>query len=128
VRQSSGFEAQSRDGKGGLPPRRPMIPAMDRAQRVITVIGLVAIVVTGAFPPWVTFTNTNPAVTVPAGLHFILRPPPIWHVFNDSFRLGGSSSSVMHTARIDYAGLIVEWVVILALVGIAMIAVPRPSR
>jgi hypothetical protein len=95
-------------------------------RRVILVLGLLAVATMCAFPPWVTAPENHPSATTPAGYHFILRPPP-GAAGSPAARANGFYGSerpavAARFVRIDYALLAVQWVVVAALVGVAMVA------
>lgn len=117
-------------------------------RRSVLAIGLLAIAAMGAFPPWVMAPKSDPLVTTLAGYHFILHPPSIptgklvWSSKHQRFEVDGKpvdvqgaplrmgpqpvrlDTDVYHPprfVRIDHARLVVQWVVVAAFVGVAML-------
>jgi len=102
-------------------------------RRTVLAVGLLAIAAMGVFPPWVTAPERHPSATTPAGYHFLLNgpaPPPRPSRFAEAYDnslYGKSTSEGPRFVRIDYARLAVQWVVVVALVGVAM-ALTGPRR
>lgn len=78
-------------------------------RRPVIIAALVIAALAGAFPPW---RLTVPGRSRPAGLHFVLAPPSPWGVWQP---------------RVDVARLVIIWLVLASVTGVALI-VPVPAR
>ena len=125
---------------------------MNNARRLVLALALLAIAAMGVFPPWVMAPESDPSVTTLAGYHFILHPPSIptgklaWSSKHQRFEVDGKPVRVQapplrmgpqpmridggawyppRFVRIDYARLLVQWIIVAALAGVAMLMSPR---
>lgn len=88
---------------------------MNRTARILLIVGLTAIGLSGLFPPWAyTYqrANANMESTSPAGRSLLFFPP-------------SSSRGGYQGRRIDYGRLGLEWVVIGVLTGVGCLAFGR---
>ena len=94
-------------------------------------MGLAVIVALGLFPPWLYGVDSQrPAYSVraevPAGYHWVFSPPPLPSTSENCRAvpaLGGIACGQLTAggyARLDYARLLVQWLMVL-LVGGGMI-------
>ena len=95
---------------------------MTKQQRVL-VCGLLAVVLCGLFPPWLhTYYSTGTSDFAgsrserSAGYNFIFAPPP------------PRSGSVCYGVRLDVTTLLVEWLCVGALTGVAWLVVGTAKR
>ncbi len=87
---------------------------MNRTARILLIVGLTAIGLSGLFPPWAsTYHGSSMKSTSPGGRSLLFFPPP--------------SRSRYEGRRIDYGRLGLEWVVIGVLTGVGCLAFGRPE-
>ena len=78
-----------------------------KAPKKIIVIGVVAFVLSGLFPPWIA-TLSPPGgqqAKSPAGYHLIFNPPP------------DTRGNIFAGVQIDSARLLIQWAIIAAIVA-----------
>lgn len=83
---------------------------LSSSRRRILGAALLFAALAGAFPPW---TLNIPGRAKPAGLHFVLSPPEPWGVWQP---------------RVDGARLVIIWLTIAGLAGVALLIARRPGR
>lgn len=99
---------------------------MKGLRRVALAAGLLVVAAMGAFPPWVTAPERHPSATTPVGYYFILKgpaAPPTPSALDEEY---GRATPGPRFVRIDYARLLVQWVIVAAVVGLAML-LPWPG-
>jgi hypothetical protein len=78
-------------------------------QRKVLIVGIIAIVVMGIFPPWTyTFKYESTYSEVPAGYSLILIPP------------APRNTSYVHGVKLDISKLIIQWLIITASTGLGI--------
>ena len=89
---------------------------MNNAQRVVLVVTLVLIVLSGIYPPWV-YGRFLPA----SNATWVLNPGPRSFLFGSAERLSfwARHKDFTHTVRLDTRRLFMEWTVIAAAGGAA---------
>jgi hypothetical protein len=89
---------------------------LNRRQRIVILAGLGAIVLMGAFPPWVyTFLGDGGGFSEEsAGYHFVASPP------------GKQKPYPAFGVRLDVARLLVQWAIVAAITGIGLLFPSKP--
>ena len=124
---------------------------MSFARRCVLGVALILMAAMAAFPPWVTAPENHPSATTPAGYHFIANPPEIgppgtvvWSSKHQRFERDGKpvlqilpflergfcqpegrSADSARFIRIDYARLLLQWAIVVALSSIPVLLVGR---
>jgi hypothetical protein len=78
-------------------------------QRKVLIVGIIAIVVMGIFPPWTyTFKYESTYSEVPAGYSLIVNPP------------APREEGYVHGVKLDISRLIIQWLIVSASTGLGL--------
>ena len=105
---------------------------INRTQRVVILIGLLVIILMGAFPPWLgRFVETEKERVGPAGYHWLLAPPAYTERWYDPGH-GLSHRAPMRLIQIHTGQLCAQLAVAAALTTVLVLALrsrkkPQPS-
>jgi hypothetical protein len=102
---------------------------MTRKQLAILRVGLLLFVAAGVYPPWTQELQRDDAHLGPTsgayGWIFVHPGVPPWFKSPKNSPLPAELGSVWWSARIDVPRLAIEWIVIVAVVGVCLIAASK---